>query len=831
MKRQSLCGKWEFRQPGKRDWFKATVPGSNYLDLLEIGKIPDPFDGMNESLVKWVGEVDWEYKKLFTVSDADLCAHRILLVCKTLDTICDVLLNGELIGKGENCHTEYRFDIGGKLLPGENELRIVFYSPVNSVSEIHNRESAPMNNNGQYGIVHIRKPQYHFGWDWGPVLPPSGISGDIYIEYESVAVLDDIKITQEHINGTVRICANADIATLADAGTECEISLICPDSSVLTQKGDRAEFIVENPELWWTYELSSKDVQPLYTVKAVLTSGGMIVDEIQKKIGLRTIELNRGRDEYGTNFQFILNGVPLFIKGANYIPPDSFVTRYTADKLKRDMDAARYSNMNMLRVWGGGYYESDAFYDACDLYGILVWQDFCFACQAYPFFKEDFLENVKNEVACVVKRLSHHASLALWNGNNEIEDMHLAWLNMKNYIEWTEIFFYTILEPEIRKYDTSTAYIPGSPCGVSHNKGVSSDNVGDTHLWNVWHGLQPMNYYRKRMTRFCSEYGFESLPDMKTIKHFAKPEDYSLSGEVFTAHQKCTSGNNKMIFYISSRFRLPERFEDYVYLSQVTQKECISDATEHWRRNKGRCNGSMYWQFNDCWPVCSWAGMDYYGNYKALQYCARDFNAPVSVSLEDTKDYVKIFAINDLNQNLELEIEYEIFDFSKGKLEEARKSIDVRALENVEVFSLDVRSLKAKYNPKTTGICAKLCRDNQVLMQKTVLFDMEKRLSLPRATPVLDVKIEGDTLRIDVVSDKFARLVRIDSSLSSLPFSENFFDLLPGQKKTVTQKLDSKFSPEELAKSISVFSCSDIVPTKNRTDEHLVRFKLFSSPK
>ena len=826
--KKSLNGVWKFKSADGSQWRNAEVPGCNFLDLMKNGDIPDPFVGLNEDKVQWVGEKDWEYKRTFEVSADELKCDDVLLNCKMLDTVCDVYINDRLLFSGKNCFTGYSKSVRDFVSAGENEIKILFHSPVNYVKDKYKKSPTPINSNGQNGIVHIRKPQCHFGWDWGPVLPCSGITKDIELEFVSVGKIEYLKVRQQLEGNTATVSASADIIGYGDC--HCKITLICPDGKELSQNADTAEFTVENPQLWWTRELSGKDRQPLYTVKAELVKNGEVIDSVQKKIGIRAIELNRQRDKYGRNFQFVLNGVPLFIKGANYIPPDSFITRFGEKEMNYFLDAVQFSNMNMLRIWGGGYYESDEFYNACDERGILIWQDFQFACQAYPFFDEEFLDEVKKEVEYNVKRLCHHPSLAVWNGNNEIEDMHMAWVHMTKYVDWTERFFYNILEGEIRKYDDSTPYTPGSPIGISHNKGVGADNVGDTHLWGVWHGLQPMNYYRKRMTRFCSEFGFESLPDIKAIEKYATPEDYNLSGKVFTAHQKCANGNDKMIYYIASRFNLPVRFEDYIYLSQVTQLECIADATEHWRRNKGRCNGSMYWQFNDCWGVCSWSSIDYYGNYKALQYGARHFNAPLSVSVENTEEYIKIFALNDFNEAKSVEVSCEIFDFEQGTLEESSKRLEIPAVENKVVFDYSVGSLKEKYDLSKTGMAVRIFENGNPIQQKTVLFDKEKKLKLPKARLKTKVYIEENQLRIVIRSDKFARLVKAESSISSMPFSDNFFDILPNEEKEITIASDGSVSLKELAQSISVYSLCNIRFDKNPVKTNLKRLKVFLSP-
>ncbi len=826
---KSLCGKWELCDTKGEYSLSAAVPGCNYLDLMNADIIKDPFYGENEKDVYWVAERDWKYKKSFTLSAKELENEKIALVCKRLDTICTLYLNGEKIGEGENCHLAYEFDVKNQLKEGENSLEIVFESPVNYVKERYEKEKTPPNSNGQNGIVRIRKPQCHFGWDWGPVLPVSGIGDEIYLEMRNEGRIEDMKIRQRRNDDgsfTVTVKLEGDFYE----GESAEIILASPDGEEMKSKGTEAEFVVEKPELWWTYEMNGKTEQALYTVTAKLKKGRKISHSVEKKIGLRTLELDRSPDEYGETFRFILNGVPLFIKGANFIPGDSIPTRFTKDKIEYLLDTALYSNMNMLRVWGGGYYESDEFYDLCDKKGILLWQDFMFACQAYPFFDDAFLANVKKEIEYNIKRLRHHASLALWCGNNEIETMSMGWLNFPKYIKWTEKFFHNILPEEVRKFDEDTPFIPGSPCGTGHMKEVDSDNYGDTHLWAVWHGLQNMKYYRKRMTRFCSEFGFESLPDIKTIRTFAEEKDYDIHSPVFMAHQKCNTGNDKMLYYIASRFRLPEKFEDLIYLSQVTQLECISDATEHWRRNKGRCNGSIYWQFNDCWGVCSWASMDYYGNYKALQYRAKHFFAPVSVSIEDADDMVSVYVLNDRPEKTDLTLKCQIFDFDKGVIQEKVREYSVDALKNLKCFEISESLLGKYYDLSRVGVKAELYKDGVLINEKTYLFKPEKKLQLTKPDMSLNAVAKGDVIEITVTSDRFARLVRVESSVSMQPLSENYFDLLPDESRTVTIKIDKNIDLDKQLESFSLMCVNDIELVKSKLNDFTARAKMLARP-
>ncbi len=825
---KSLNGQWLFSEKGKENWLDAIVPGCNYLDLMRNKIIPDPFYGLNEKDCEFVGHLDWEYAKTFELTEEEMQYDEICLDCRMLDTLCHVYLNGKEIAYTENCHIGYSFKVKEYLKAGENELKMLFLSPVKYVENISSKTMVPPNSNGMNGIVFVRKPQCHFGWDWGPVLVPSGVSGNIGLEFVKKARIKHLGVTQIHQDGKVTVGFDCE-AELYGEGVKCVVTLTHPDGKEETKEGFSGEFTVENPELWWTKELSGKDTQPLYGVKAELMYEDEVVSAKKKKIGLRTLYLDRSRDEYGTNFRFILNGVPMFAKGANWIPADSFINRFDEKALKMYIDTALFSNFNLIRIWGGGFYESDEMYDMCDEKGILLWQDFMFACQPYPFFKEDFLANVKNEIEYNVKRLSHHASLALWSGNNEIEAMSGGWMYMREYIKWTEKFFYDILPEEVRKYDKVTSFIPGSPCGTEHNKGVNSDNVGDTHLWSVWHGLAPMKEYRHRMTRFCSEFGFESLPDIKTVAAFAEKKDYALESDVMKSHQKCGSGNAKMFYYIRTRFKIPQNFEDYVYLSQITQLNCIEDATEHWRRNKGRCNGALYWQFNDCWPVCSWASVDYYGNYKALQYGARHFNRPLTISFEDKGNDLNAHLINDLREDKTVKVRISIFDFEKGIVSFDEKKLTVKALTNEKVFRKDLSILRKAYDVKKTGLLLSLIEDGEETVRRVFLFDQEKNLSLPKTALRTEKKIIGDKVEITVTADKYARLVRLESA-SVKNFSDNCFDLLPGERKTVTIAVGEDVSAEELMNSIKVISLTDIPTRKISLDEKIMVFKMAASP-
>ena len=827
-----LNGKWLFKQDDKGDWLDAKVPGCNFLDLIDNKIIADPFYGTNEKDCYWVGEKDWTYKRSFSISSEQLAHDRILIVFKMLDTLATITINGKHVATTENCHIEYSFDVKDYLILGENTIEINFPSPVAYVLAEQEKEKCPANNNGLNGIPHIRKPQSHFGWDWGPVLTPSGISGDVFIKCINNALIEDVRIRQHHNGDKVNVSIDVAIDTFKADNVKCNIAIISPKGeNVATINSNNANLEISNPEIWSLRELNGLDKQPLYSVIVTLENDGIVLDTITKKIGLRTIALNQTPDKFGQNFQFVVNGAPIFAKGANWIPADSFINACSREKLEFYIKSAADCNFNMIRVWGGGYYESDDFYDLCDEYGILVWQDFAFACQPYPFFMKEFTANVTREIASVVARIRDHASLCLWCGNNEIELMAIAWKLRTNYVKWTEKFFWEMLPEILAPFDDATPYIAGTPIGTAHNKGFSNDNVGDTHLWAVWHGLQPMTYYRKRMTRFCSEFGFESLPDLKTVKTFAEEKDYSLTSPVFSSHQKCNSGNMKMAYYIASRFALPEKFEDYIYLSQICQQECIRDATEHWRRYKGQCNGSLFWQYNDCWPVCSWASIDYYGNFKALQYTSRHFFAPVMVSFEDTKKKIDVFAINDKLENYDITVNMKLVTF-EGK-EAWSKTIKNKLASNssVKISTIVTAELKKTVaNIKNCVLVADMYINGELISSKKLLFDKEKNIQLPKCNFDIKCRIDGDQAVYTVTSDKFARLVQIYTKTNYNPLSDNFFDILPGSSVEISQTMDKEYTVQELLDNVTITSVVDIVPKGSKFSDFILRMKVFMAP-
>ncbi|MDD4316333.1 MAG: glycoside hydrolase family 2 protein [Clostridia bacterium] len=829
----NLGGTWNMRQKGEEKVFPAKLPGTNYEALIANSIIPDVFFGTNEKDVKWVGEKDWEFSRQFDVDASLMAMDFIFLKISGVDTLADISINGQLVAHTENAHTAYCFDIKKLVKVGENSISIYICSPINYVNMAQKSERFPYSLMGISGFQHMRKPAYHFGWDWGPILPPSGITGAIMIESFSKAYIEDVEILQRHEGGKVTLEVAANIQCLnykglklllqvADAGQNIVYREKIPISSLTTVTNVE----IEKPELWFPNGFKDRQTQPLYTVEVSILHLDSAIDTKQYSIGLRTITLDTSSDEYGSQFAFFVNGIRFFAKGGNWIPSDSFVTRISPEKLEYLIKSCAEANMNMIRVWGGGYYESDMFYELCDRFGIMVWQDFAFACQPYPLFDTDYVENVKSEVVSNVKRLRHHASLALWCGNNEIESMTFSWKFNKKYVNSTEEFFYRVLPECLAKHDKQTAYWYGSPSGGEFLKDINSDSCGDTHLWHVWHGLMPFNYYKKRFTRFCSEFGFESMPSFDAIKTFAAEKDFSLFSDVMLSHQKCRSGNSKIMYYMVDNYCIPDKFFDLIYISQLVQAESIRHAVEHWRRHAGRCNGALYWQINDCWPVLSWSSIDYEDNWKALQYFAKRFFAPVAVSVDNEKNKVAVFAVNDSDKAFVARINWRLCSFDGTTLEEGGQDVAVesnsRAVVNAELpISLYNKQKRQSF------LSAELASESgEILSQCKHYFVKTRRLKLKKADIAVDLAPAENGYKITLSSNTLVKNIMLYIEGMRAPFSDNFFDLAKGESKEIFFCADG----DNVKERLTLTPYNNVVARYSRPHEKLIKFKIAAKP-
>ncbi|MDX1285215.1 MAG: glycoside hydrolase family 2 protein, partial [Draconibacterium sp.] len=655
MIQQEIKNNWSFRQVGETEWMEATVPGTVHTDLLNNGKIEDPYYRLNEHDLQWIDKVDWEYKTTFEIDENTFQRDKIILDFKGLDTYADVSVNGKTVLEADNMFREWEVDVKEILKPGENELHIIFRSPINEGIKKYDAQGyvIPVSGNdlaeigqvegGKMVSIYTRKAGYHFGWDWGPRLVTSGIWRPIYIKAWDEAQIKNLHIIQNEVDeNNARFTAQFEIDAVDKSKATLKVktdSLVLASAKVELEKGISVysiDFEIENPKLWWTIGLGDPH---LYNITGEVEIKGRKVNS-ETRIGIRTLEFVREKDEDGTSFYFKLNGHPVFMKGANYIPNDVFLPRVSDENYKTVIETAKNSNNNMLRIWGGGIYENEIFYDLCDEAGILVWQDFMFACAMFPG-DDAFLENVRQEAIDNVKRLRNHPCIGLWCGNNEILAAWKGWgwektereKNEENadkiWQAYVDIFHKTLPEV-VEEYDPQRSYWGSSP---SSGLGIQADLInGDEHYWGVWWGKEPFETYATHLPRFMSEYGFQSFPEISTVRKYAIPEDYDIFSDVMKSHQRSSIGNGTIEYYMLKEYNRPKDFESFLYVNHVLQAEGIKFGLEGHRRAMPFCMGSLYWQINDCWPVASWSSTDYYQKWKALQYYVKKGFSQVLVS-------------------------------------------------------------------------------------------------------------------------------------------------------------------------------------------------------
>jgi beta-mannosidase len=797
---QSLTGAWQFRQAGTELWLPATVPGGAHTDLLALGRIPDPFAGDNERRVQWVAEADWEYRHRFAVAPELLRQPHIWLICDGLDTLATVSLNGRELGRTANMFRRYRWDVKSLLKAEGNELRIDFESVVGHVARKQAARHLPGVSQAIAGGPHVRKAPCQFGWDWGPQLPPAGIWKEIRLEAFESACLADVHLRQFHGDGIVRVEARLAVENWT-SGLFALLRVTAPDGTAQTVGGELAAATgsvlaleIENPQLWWPNGWGD---QLLYDVQVQLGRSGPIageqppLDEQCYKLGLRTIELRQEPDQWGRSFTFVVNGRPLFAKGSNWIPADSFPTRLTEAALEGLIRSAAETHQNMLRVWGGGLYEDERFYDLCDRYGILVWQDFIFSCSIYPLDDPDFVENVRAEVVENVRRLRHRASLALWCGNNEMEwgwvDWHWDRPEYQDLKAAYDRFFHHTLPEWCAAEDPDRAYWPSSPSSGVPFEDPNGQRQGDAHYWDVWHGRQPFTAYRSQYPRFMSEFGFQALPPLETIRTYAAEPDWNMTSYIMEQHQKNASGNALMVGQMLDTFRLPRDFESLVYLSMVLQAEGIRYGVEHWRRHclarhamtqhTRRVAGTLYWQLNDCWPVASWSSLDYFGRWKALHYAARRFYAPLLLSIEDAPPRQSIFVSSDLLEAWQGSVRWTLTNLDGEVLATGEKAAHVEPLGMTAVDTLDFSSRVDEDTRRELVFVAELWQGDRRLATQTAFFAPTKHLSLVDPQIQVDVTLQDGLLTIELLARSLARLVECSLSGADVVFSDNYFDL------------------------------------------------------
>ncbi len=815
---QSLDGAWQLKQLGTEEWLPAQVPGGVHLDLMAAGRIPDPFVADNELRVAWVADSDWEYRRTFRVEgdDSVVAGVRRVLVFEGLDTLAEVNLNGKPLGNADNMYRTWRWDVTELLVAGNNEISIFFRSPVKYAQQMEGKRHLDHPKDSLPGGPYLRKAPCHFGWDWGPKLPNMGLWKGVRLESWSVARIGDVKLTQKIEKNKAQV--SADIRIERTPGTpSARLTAIVrvehPDGRVQTVEhsvggGDSAAKLrvdVDKPQLWWPNGLGG---QPLYRIEVVLSAASGELDRRAYQLGLRTLELRRKPDQWGESFTFVVNGVPVFAKGSNWIPADSFPSRVTTAELERLLGAAAAANHNMIRIWGGGYYESESFYDLCDRYGILVWQDFMFACSVYPLTDPAFAANLRAEVSEQVARLRHRACLALWCGNNEMERGWTSWgwtrPDTKDLRDAYLKFFGKTLPSWVAEADGATPYWPSSPSSGKPLYAPIGDRSGDEHEWVVWHALAPFESYRDSTWRFVSEFGFESLPAMATVAAFAPdPSDWNLGSPMMDQHQKCFVGNARILYYMAQHFRLPMDFESIIFLSQVQHAEAMRVGVEHWRRERARCGGALYWQLNDCWPVSSWASIDYFGRWKALHYVSRRFYAPVLLSCSVEAGGVDVAVTNDRPEAFTGEARWSLEGLDGSVVAAGVEAVAApgAATARVGVVSAaagiagDVDRRRA-----VVFVCELWAGDTLVARSVTPFArDKELRLERPRIDVALEVtepaQVDGaadgvadsgaSRATVRLRSESLARWVELSLDGADAIFDDNYFDLPAGREVTI----------------------------------------------
>lgn len=827
MTSQSLNGVWQLRQAGSDEWLPAQVPGGVHTDLMAAGRIADPFLGDEELRAQWVAERDWEYRRHFVVDASVAAEEHLALVFDGLDTLADVRLNGAPVGSADNMFREWRWDVTGRLLAGDNEVTVLFHSAVRRGAEMDAVRPLDRPKETLPGGPYLRKAPCHFGWDWGPKLPNAGMWQEVRLEGWGVGRLDDVRIEQAVDGDQSRAGVSARVEIQRAPGDavklDASIRLKHPNGRVDVARSTVAagqstavlSIEVADPELWWPNGIGK---QPLYRVEVELAAGDRTLDVRSYQVGLRTLELRRQPDEWGESFTFVVNEVPIFAKGSNWIPADSFPARVTPARLEALLGAAAATNHNMVRVWGGGYYETETFYDLCDRFGILVWQDFMFACSVYPLTDPEFLANLEVEVREQVRRLRHRACLALWCGNNEMERgwTNWGWTRPENedlraaYLR----FFSETLPAWVAAGDAATPYWPSSPSSGRPLEAPIGANAGDEHEWIVWHALAPFTAYGHETYRFVSEFGFESLPAMATVRAFAPdPADWNLGSPMLDHHQRCPSGNARILYYMAQQFRLPQDFPSFVYLSQILHAEAIRVGVEHWRRLRDRCSGALYWQLNDCWPVSSWASIDYFGRWKALQYATRRFFAPVLLSAEVESDAVSLAVTNDTATPWSGEVRWSLERLDGEVVATGRESVEARATATTPAVTVPLGAgVGGQLADQTdrefrrgTVLVTELWRSGALETRGVTTFGPDKQLALRK--PNLEMSVSASTgaagsaggAVVHLRSDTLVRRVELSVEGADVVFSDNCFDLPAGRPIDVSFDLPPGLSIDRAA--------------------------------
>lgn len=832
--KQELNSNWKFKQWRLNNWYPAKVPGVVHLDLMYNEIIEDPFFRLNERAVQWVDKEDWMYETHFDLDDATFNKENIRLHFMGIDTYATVYLNGENILEADNMFREWKVDIKGKAKKKDNKLEVFLRSPIKE--DIPKYDSFPYryqtgpDQSQQGGIFDktlspfARKAGYHYGWDWGPRLVTSGIWRPVYIESWNTLRLEDVYIRQTSVDKQKAVLSvESDILANKDL-RNAEVSVKDKNSGIVygTTKVDlvagantvNVKFTINNPELWWSNGLGKAH---LYDFVTEVQAGSKVLDSHTTSTGLRSIKIITDPDKTGSPIYFELNGVPVFAKGANMIPNDNFLPRITKEKYEQTVLDAVNANMNMLRVWGGGIYEDDSFYEYCDKYGILVWQDFMFACNFYPS-EGKYLESVKHEAIDNIKRLRNHPSIGLWCGNNEAYYFMFNWNLKDNYAkqnpEYSKIIqrqyfdlFHKLLPDMVAEYHPEATYRASSPYGYA---GEADDpNHGDRHYWGVWHGREPIAKYNEEKSRFFSEYGFQSFPEFESIKIYApKPQDWKITSEVMMEHQRAGSYANELIEeYLLKEYQTPKDFESFLYMNQVLQGDAIKIAMESHRRDMPICMGTLFWQHNDCWPVASWSSRDYYGRWKAQHYFAREAYKDVLVSPILKDNILEIYVVSDRLKSSKGKLNISLLKLNGGKVSENNLTINIPTNTSEKVFSADVKKLLAGGKAEDVVVHVELKDSEEKIYKNNYFLLQQKSINFPAVHIKKEIVKTDGGYEVSLTADKFARAVFMSIEGIDNFFGDNYFDILPNE--TVKIKVTTNISEADFVKQLKIVSLRD----------------------
>ena len=812
---------WKFRQARLTNWYPATVPGVVHTDLLQNKIIEDPFFRLNERGLQWIDKEDWVYETCFTLAADMMRKENMELVFEGLDTYADVYLNDECILKADNMFRRWSIPVRQYIREENNILKVYFHSPVkidvpkwDALPYQYPASNDQSENGGLFNkkiSIFARKAGYHYGWDWGPRLVTSGIWRPVYIRAWSDLRINDVFIEQKEVGagraviaGHVELDADKDmdgvLVTITDEATGRVLGEWQADLKRGTNRVT-VDFVLHKPKLWWSNGLGEPF---LYRFRTDIIAGGELLDSKTERVGIRSLKVVHQPDKDGHTFYIELNGRPVFAKGANYIPSDNFLPRVTPENYKRTILDAAGVNMNMLRVWGGGIYENDVFYDLCDEHGIMIWQDFMFACSMYPA-EGALLDNIHQEAVDNVKRLRNHACIALWCGNNECQDAWLGWgwkceieRQNKEYADkiWAQYRqqYHVTLPGVVREYAPGTFYWPSSPFAFEGEMSGTTD--GDRHYWSVWHGKAPISDYDSEKSRFFSEYGFQSFPEFESVKRYAPyPEDWDIRSEVMMSHQRGGDHANGLIeTYLLNEYKKPRDFRAFLYMNHVLQGDAIKTAIESHRRQMPYNMGTLFWQHNDCWPVASWASRDYYGRWKAQHYYTRKVYDDILISSVVEGDDLKVYAVSDRLENTSGRLQLQVCQFDGTVVHHWDKSVGISGNDSRVCFSAPLAKLLEGADRGTVYVRVDYTDKSGRVYHNNYYLGKQKDMDYPKVDLQTEVRsIEGG-YEVTVSADKFARAVCLSVADNESVYSDNYFDVQP--KSSVQVQVRTRLSAE-----------------------------------